>query len=59
MTYHKLGTLEAIEGNPAEAREYLERGRAIIARLNGIAAQQAQWRADLARFDQALSSLGP
>jgi hypothetical protein len=46
-------------GNESEARELLERGRAIIARLDRIAAYRAQWRADLSRFDHALSSLGP
>ena len=36
---------------PSEARELLEKGRAIIARLDRIAAHQAQWRSDLSRFD--------
>ena len=42
---------------PSEARELLEKGRAIIARLAGIAAYQAQWRSDLSRFDEVLKSL--
>ena len=42
---------------PSEARELLEKGRAIIARLARIAAHQAQWRSDLSRFDEVLKSL--
>jgi tetratricopeptide (TPR) repeat protein len=59
VSYHKIGSLEALAGNGSEARELLERGRAIIARLDHIAAYRAQWRSDLAKFDQALGSLGP
>ncbi|MBX9589474.1 MAG: hypothetical protein K2X43_09215 [Hyphomonadaceae bacterium] len=59
VSYHKVGSLEAFGGNESEARELLERGRAIIARLDRIAAYQAQWRSDLAKFDQALGNLGP
>ena len=44
-------------GNPGEARELLEKGRAIIARLAGIAAHQAQWRSDLSKFDEVLRTL--
>ena len=43
--------------NPGEARELLEKGRAIIARLAGIAAHQAQWRSDLSKFDEVLRTL--
>ncbi len=57
VSYHKLGSLEALAGNDSEARELLEHGRAIVARLDRIAAYQAQWRADLAKFDEALSRL--
>ena len=53
VSYHKIGSLEAI-GNPGEARELLEKGRAIIARLAGIAARQAQWHSDLSKFDEVL-----
>ena len=56
VSYHKIGSLEAID-NPNEARELLEKGRAIIDRLARIAAAQAQWRADLSRFDEVLKSL--
>ena len=56
VSYHKIGSLEAI-GNPGEARELLEKGRAIIARLARIAAHQAQWRSDLSQFDEVLKSL--
>ena len=56
VSYHKIGSLEAID-NPAEARELLEKGRAIIDRLARIAACQAQWRSDLSRFDEVLKSL--
>ena len=56
VSYHKIGSLEAI-GNPGEARELLEKGRAIIARLAGIAAHQAQWRSDLSQFDEVLRTL--
>jgi len=56
ISYHKLGSLEAID-NPAEAREFLEKGRAIIDRLARIAAHQAQWRSDLSRFDEVLKTL--
>ena len=56
VSYHKIGSLEAI-GNPAEARELLEKGRAIIDRLAQIAAYQAQWRSDLSRFDEVLKTL--
>ena len=56
VSYHKLGSLEAL-GNPAEARELLEKGRAIIARLARIAAHQAQWRSDLSKFDEVLRTL--
>jgi hypothetical protein len=59
VSYHKVGSLEALGGNDSEARDLLERGRAIIARLDRIAAHQAQWRSDLAKFDQALGNLGP
>ena len=59
VSYHKVGSLETLGGNDSEARDLLERGRAIIARLDRIAAHQAQWRSDLAKFDQALGSLGP
>ena len=43
--------------NPDEARELLEKGRAIIDRLARIAAHQAQWRSDLSRFDEVLKTL--
>ena len=56
VSYHKIGSLEAI-GNPGEAREMLEKGRAIIDRLAQIAAYQAQWRSDLSRFDEVLKTL--
>jgi tetratricopeptide (TPR) repeat protein len=59
VTCHKIGQLEAQYGGEAEAREALERGRAIVARLARIAHYQAQWRADLSKFDTALRSLGP
>jgi tetratricopeptide (TPR) repeat protein len=53
---HRIGSLEALE-NPIAARELLQKGRAIIARLDAIAAHQAQWRSDLSRFDDALRTL--
>lgn len=56
VSYHKLGSLQALE-DPAEAREILEKGRAIIARLAAIAAHQAQWRSDLSKFDDVLRTL--
>jgi tetratricopeptide (TPR) repeat protein len=56
VSYHKIGSLEALD-NPGEARELLEKGRAIIDRLARIAACQAQWRSDLSRFDEVLKSL--
>jgi tetratricopeptide (TPR) repeat protein len=56
VSYHKIGSLEAID-NPVEARELLEKGRAIIDRLAQIAAHQAQWRSDLSRFDEVLKTL--
>jgi tetratricopeptide (TPR) repeat protein len=56
VSYHKIGSLEAIR-NPAEARELLEKGRAIIDRLAQIAAHKAQWRSDLSRFDEVLRTL--
>src|SRR5207245_5524458 len=56
VSYHKIGSLEAI-GNPGEARELLEKGRAIIDRLAGIAAHQAQWRSDLSQLDEVLRTL--
>jgi tetratricopeptide (TPR) repeat protein len=56
VSYHKIGTLEAI-ANPDEARELLEKGRAIIDRMAQIAAHQAQWRSDLSRFDEVLKTL--
>jgi hypothetical protein len=58
-TYHKVGTLEARCGRDDAARELLEKGRAIIARLVRIADYRAQWRADLSKFDVALRNLGP
>jgi hypothetical protein len=59
VSCHKIGLLEAECGREAEAREVLEQGKAIIARLAEIARYQAQWRADLSRFDAALRGLGP
>jgi tetratricopeptide (TPR) repeat protein len=59
VTCHKVGLLEAQCGREAEAREALERGRAVVARLAHIARYQAQWRADLSKFDAALRTLGP
>jgi tetratricopeptide (TPR) repeat protein len=56
VSYHKIGSLEAID-NPGEARDLLEKGRAIIDRLARIAAYQAQWRSDLSRFDEVLKTL--
>jgi tetratricopeptide (TPR) repeat protein len=56
VSYHKIGSLEALD-DPAEARELLQKGRAIIARLAAIAAHQAQWRSDLAKFDDVLRTL--
>jgi tetratricopeptide (TPR) repeat protein len=56
VSYHKLGSLQALE-HPAEAREALEKGRAIIAKLAAIAAHQAQWRSDLSKFDDVLRTL--
>jgi len=58
-TCHKIGLLEAQCGRDAEAREALEQGRTIVARLARIARYQAQWRADLSKFDAALRTLGP
>jgi tetratricopeptide (TPR) repeat protein len=58
-SYHKVGTLEARCGRDDAARELLEKGRTIIARLVRIADRQAQWRADLSKFDAALRNLGP
>ena len=57
VSYHKIGTLEALQSNEEEARELLEKGRAIIAQLDQIAAHQAQWRSDLSKFDAALKTL--
>lgn len=59
VSYHKIGSLEAVNGNEGEARDLLERGRSIIAHLDRIAFYQAQWRADLSKFDEALRRLGP
>jgi tetratricopeptide (TPR) repeat protein len=59
VSCHKVGLLEAQCGREAEAREALEQGKAIVARLAHIARFQAQWRADLSRFDAALRTLGP
>jgi tetratricopeptide (TPR) repeat protein len=56
ISYHKVGSLEAIS-DPSEARELLEKGRAIIDRLARIAAYQAQWRSDLSHFDAVLKTL--
>jgi hypothetical protein len=56
---HKIGTLEAGMGHADAAREHLEQGRAIIARLARIADHRMQWHADLSRFDAALRNLGP
>jgi len=57
VSYHKIGSLEAVRGNASEARELLEKGRAIIAQLDRIARHQAQWRSDLSKFDAALKTL--
>lgn len=57
VSYHKVGSLEATQGNHAEARELLEKGRAIIAQLDRIATYGKQWRSDLSKFDAALKSL--
>lgn len=57
VSYHKVGSLEATQGNLAEARELLEKGRAIIAQLDRIAAYGKQWRSDLSKFDSALKTL--
>jgi hypothetical protein len=57
-TYHKVGSIELARFNSAEARDLLEQGRAIIARLERVASYQAQWRSDLSRFDEALRTLG-
>jgi tetratricopeptide (TPR) repeat protein len=57
VSYHKIGSLEAVRGNASEARELLEKGRAIIAQLDRIAAHQAQWRSDLSKFDAALKTV--
>ena len=59
VSYHKIGSLEAIGQPEARRASCWRSGRAIIARLAQIAAYQAQWRSDLAKFDQALGSLGP
>ena len=59
VSCHKVGLLEAQLGHHAEAREALEQGRAIIARLAEAARYQAQWQADLARFNAALKVLEP
>jgi tetratricopeptide (TPR) repeat protein len=56
VSCHKIGSLEALR-SPAEARMLLEKGRAIIARLDRIAAHQAQWRSDLSKFDEVLRTL--
>lgn len=56
VSCHKIGSLEALR-NPGEARRLLEKGRAIIARLDSIAAHQAQWRSDLSKFDEVLRTL--
>lgn len=57
VSYHKIGTLEALLGNMEEARDLLEKGRAIIAQLDRIAAHRSQWRSDLAKFDAALKAV--
>jgi tetratricopeptide (TPR) repeat protein len=56
VSYHKVGALEALN-DPGQAREHLEKGRAIIDRLARIAAHRAQWRSDLAQFDEVLKTL--
>jgi tetratricopeptide (TPR) repeat protein len=58
-SYHKAGAIEAERHNTGEARALLERGRAIIARLERIAAYSSQWRSDLECFDRTLRTLGP
>jgi hypothetical protein len=57
VSCHKIGMLEAQLGRQAEARDALEQGKAIIARLAEVARYQAQWQADLARFNAALKGL--
>lgn len=57
VSYHKIGSLEALRGNEADARDLLEKGRAIIAQLDRIAAHSKQWRSDLSKFDQTLKTL--
>ena len=57
VSYHKAGSLEAARQNPGAARDLLQKGRAIIAGLERIAAYQTQWRADLAKFDRELQGL--
>jgi len=57
ISCHKVGLLEAARGNAAAARVLLEKGRAIIARLDRIASHQAQWRSDLSEFEKALKGL--
>jgi tetratricopeptide (TPR) repeat protein len=57
VSYHRVGSLEAVHHNPTEARDLLQKGRSIIARLERIASYHRQWRADLAKFDRALRAL--
>lgn len=57
VSYHKIGSLEALLGNMEAARDLLEKGRAIIAQLDRIAAHRSQWRSDLAKFDAALKAV--
>lgn len=57
VSYHKIGSLEALRGNESDARDMLEKGRAIIAQLDRIASHSKQWRSDLSKFDQALKTL--
>jgi tetratricopeptide (TPR) repeat protein len=57
VSCYKVGSIEAMQGEPEAARVLLERGRAAIARLVLIAEHGAQWRRDLARFDEILRQL--
>jgi hypothetical protein len=44
-------------GDSAKARDYLRRGREIMAHLTKLSPDNAQWKQDLAWFDRQIAEL--
>jgi hypothetical protein len=55
----RLALIYLAQKDDAKAREALEAGRAIMAKLVALSPDNAGWKDDLAEFDRQLAALKP